>query len=128
MPFSSLSAGDQKFVADAWKPIKADLQGAANAVFYTYLKKFPSNQDKFETLKGKPIDEVKETANFKTIAGRVFGIFDNLVANVGNDKAFQKIVVDMAGPHVTRPISQGSYNDLRTVVFEAMALDATRKI
>nr|1X3K_A Chain A, hemoglobin component V [Tokunagayusurika akamusi]2ZWJ_A Chain A, Hemoglobin V [Tokunagayusurika akamusi]3A5A_A Chain A, Hemoglobin V [Tokunagayusurika akamusi]3A5B_A Chain A, Hemoglobin V [Tokunagayusurika akamusi]3A5G_A Chain A, Hemoglobin V [Tokunagayusurika akamusi]3A9M_A Chain A, Hemoglobin V [Tokunagayusurika akamusi]3ARJ_A Chain A, Hemoglobin V [Tokunagayusurika akamusi]3ARK_A Chain A, Hemoglobin V [Tokunagayusurika akamusi]3ARL_A Chain A, Hemoglobin V [Tokunagayusurika ak len=123
--FVGLSDSEEKLVRDAWAPIHGDLQGTANTVFYNYLKKYPSNQDKFETLKGHPLDEVKDTANFKLIAGRIFTIFDNCVKNVGNDKGFQKVIADMSGPHVARPITHGSYNDLRGVIYDSMHLDST---
>lgn len=125
--YTPLDADTQAKVAKAWAPIKADLPGKSSSIFYNYLKKFPANQDKFETLKGKPLDEVKETASFKTISGRIFSVFDNLVKNVGDDSAFKKVVLDMSGPHVSRPISKGAYNDLGAVVLEEMALDADRK-
>jgi hypothetical protein len=125
--YTSLSAGDQQLIKDAWAPISGNLQTTANTVFYNYLSKYPANQDKFETLKGKPLDDVKGTENFSLIAGRIFAIFDNCVKNIGNDKAFQKIVYDMSRPHVSRPITQGSYNDLRGVIYDSMHFNAARK-
>jgi hypothetical protein len=125
--FTSLSAGEIESVKTAWKPVSANLAGTAESVFYTYLKKFPANQDKFETLKGHPLDEVKGTANFKLIAGRIFNVFDNAVKAIGDDKAFKKIVADVAKPHVSRPITHGSYNDLRGIIVESLHLDAAGK-
>lgn len=71
------------------------MQGTGEAIFYSYLKKYPAHQDQFETLKGQNIEDAKASASFKSIAGRIIDVFDRVVKSLEPEmKDAAKIVAE----------------------------------
>lgn len=70
---------------------------SAEAIFYTYLKRYPHNQAKFQAFRGIPLEELKGTPGFRAHASRIYNVFSSVIDSLDKDpemKGIQKIVAD----------------------------------
>ncbi|CAG9797081.1 unnamed protein product [Chironomus riparius] len=106
-----------------WKVPAIKQHDTAEKIFYTYLEKFPDNQQVFQAFRNTPLLMLKGTPGFRAHASRIFNVFSSVIDALDKDPEFiaiKKIVADVGRSHAKRQIKKRSYVELRIVILDSL--------
>ncbi|KAL7039743.1 hypothetical protein ACKWTF_000095 [Chironomus riparius] len=121
---ATLSETDVENIQRTWKIPAAAPHDSATLIFYTFLEKFPHNQQKFPAFKGKPLAELKDTVEFRAHSSRIFNVFSSVVDGLDKDtemmKGIKKIVAEVGKFHAKKKVTKKSHIEVREVIVEVL--------
>ncbi|KAG5674760.1 hypothetical protein PVAND_004710 [Polypedilum vanderplanki] len=121
---TDLSYDEVEIIQKSWSEIQSKAHDTAEKIFYTFLEKFPQNQQNFVAFKNTPLLMLKGTPGFRAHASRIFNVFSNVIDALDKDpdmKGIKNIVAEVGRSHAKRQIKKRSYVELRIVILESIA-------
>ncbi|KAG5674759.1 hypothetical protein PVAND_004709 [Polypedilum vanderplanki] len=120
-----LTENDVEIIKRTWKIPSANSHDSAALIFYTFLEKFPHNQNKFPSFKDKQLSDLKNTVEFRAHASRIFNVFSSVVDGLERDsemmKGIKKIIAEVGKFHAKKKVSKKSQVEVRSVLVDVLS-------
>lgn len=118
-----LTKAEIELIKETWKIPSANPIDSAEIIFYTFLERYPDNQQRFVMFKDKPLAELKGTPQFRAHASKILNSFNYVIDALDKDpdmKEIAKMVAEVGRSHAKRKITKKSYMELREVLTDIL--------
>ncbi|KAG5674761.1 hypothetical protein PVAND_004711 [Polypedilum vanderplanki] len=120
---TNLSVYEIEILVKSWKIVSSRFRESAEIIFYTFLEKYPHNQQVFEAFRNTPLLMLRGTPGFSPNACRIMNVFNNVIDSIENDpemNGVKKIVFEVGKTHAKRNIKKRAYIELGIVILEVL--------
>ncbi|XP_030374170.1 globin CTT-VI [Scaptodrosophila lebanonensis] len=117
-----MNSDEVAVIKKTWEIPVATPTDSGTAILVQFLKRYPSNMEKFP-FRDVPVDDLVTNARFRAHAGRIIRVFDDSIRALGQDGELEKleeIWTKVAMNHIPRQITKESYNQLRGIILEVL--------
>ncbi|XP_070508519.1 globin CTT-IIIA-like [Chironomus tepperi] len=119
----TLSDRQVAIIKKSWEIPFAKPLDSGEKILYTYLEKFPHNQDRFAAFRNTPIIMLKGTPGFRSHANKIMGILGVCIDCLGKPGGADEIVRvlnEMGKNHRRRGIPKKAFMEIRGIILDTL--------
>ncbi|CAG9812123.1 unnamed protein product [Chironomus riparius] len=123
-PLRVLSDYQIKIIKDSWEILNKHPVESGQAIFYTFLKRYPEHKKRYPAFRNMTLEELKDTPQIRHHCSRIMEFFGAAIDSLGTEQQRDILVTalsDNADYHGKKGITKEHFIQMRDVMLEVIS-------